>query len=134
MAENKTNQSNQTEQLPIEVGIEKAKNDIINAINYIGQAYNIPVAVLSMIINEIADEAKIASLSEIIIKYDISSKEKPEETKELEPKVIDMRPEFVKQIDPDSTGHVKLSSEEVEAISKKVEAKKSQNSTKQNVR
>lgn len=64
---------NTNNSLPFEVGIEKAKHDIIVAINIIGQKYSIPSSILSMILQSIVDESKINTYSTIISNYDITS-------------------------------------------------------------
>ena len=65
-------EQNNQDTLPFEIGIEKAKNDIINMINVIGQKYSIPSSILSMILQNIVDESKANVYSTIISNYDIS--------------------------------------------------------------
>lgn len=60
------------ESLPFEVGLEKAKQKIVMAINQVGMEYEIPSALLGILISEIAMENKINHYSTIIGAYDIS--------------------------------------------------------------
>lgn len=58
--------------LPIEVGIEKAKRDIVNAINQIGRSYSLPSSILFMVVEEVVNSSKNSTYATIIANYDIS--------------------------------------------------------------
>lgn len=82
---------NEMEKLPFEVGVEKAKHDIVNAVNYIGQKYGIPSSILAMILSNLANENKLNAMETIIANYGIvppetvtSPDSQPEETEPAE--------------------------------------------------
>jgi hypothetical protein len=66
---------NPNDNLPFEVGLEKAKDEILTAVNQIGAKYKIPTALLTMILSSIATETKLNTYETIIAAYDISSPE-----------------------------------------------------------
>lgn len=57
--------------LPFEIGFEKARHDIANAINIIGRQYNIPSSILTNMIFQIAIESKMNALETIVANFDI---------------------------------------------------------------
>ena len=58
--------------LPIEVGIERAKREIVAVINQIGIKYSIPSSILFMIVEDILNSSKISTYSTIIANYNLS--------------------------------------------------------------
>lgn len=77
--------------LPIEIGIEKAKRDIVTAINQIGREYSLPSSILFMVVEEVLNSSKNSTYTTIIANYDISIPKSPTEsdqTKSDTPKVV----------------------------------------------
>ncbi len=66
--------------LPFEVGFEKAKAEILAAVSQIGQRYRMPTSILNIILSNLALEAKINTYETILGAYDIST---PEELKKV---------------------------------------------------
>lgn len=62
--------------LPIEIGIEKAKKDILRAINQIGNSYDLPSSIVLMIVEQIAHDTRLNTYETIITTCDISIPEK----------------------------------------------------------
>lgn len=60
------------ENLPFEILMEKARHEMAMAINTIGRNYNIPSAILSSMVTQIATESKLNALETIVANYDIS--------------------------------------------------------------
>lgn len=58
--------------LPIEVGIERAKREIVAIINQIGIKYSIPSSILFMIVEDILNSSKISTYTTIIANYNLS--------------------------------------------------------------
>lgn len=58
--------------LPIEASVEKAKREILSAINQIGHSYELPSLIVVMIVEQIVAETKLNSYSTIVANYDIS--------------------------------------------------------------
>ena len=54
------------EQIPFEIIIEKSKGEILTSVNAIGQKYEMPSAVMLMVLEQIVDEAKLSSYSALI--------------------------------------------------------------------
>jgi hypothetical protein len=62
------------EELPIEVGIERAKREIVAAINQIGSNYGLPSSILMLVVEDVINNSKIGTYTTIISNYDISAK------------------------------------------------------------
>jgi hypothetical protein len=62
----------ENESLPIEVGLEKAKVDIVNAVGDIGSKYSLPASWMLMILENIVSESKLNAFRNVIVQYDIS--------------------------------------------------------------
>lgn len=62
-----------TDGLPFEIGIEKAKSDIVNAIGEIGKRYSIPSSIMTMILQSVVEDSKLNTYSSILAYYDISN-------------------------------------------------------------
>ncbi len=58
--------------LPIEVGLEKAKREILQAINQIGNSYDLPSSLVLMLVEQIVNDTKLNTYETIITNYDIS--------------------------------------------------------------
>ena len=58
--------------LPIEVGLAKAKVEIIQAINQIGMKYELPSSFTTMLVEQIVSDTKLNTFGTIISNYDIS--------------------------------------------------------------
>lgn len=63
----------ENESLPIEVGLEKAKVDIVNAVGDIGSKYSLPASWMLMILENIVSESKLNTFQNVIVKYDFSN-------------------------------------------------------------
>ena len=63
----------ENETLPIEVGLEKAKVDIVNAVGDIGSKYSLPASWILMILENIVSESKLNTFRNVIVQYDISN-------------------------------------------------------------
>jgi hypothetical protein len=63
----------ENESLPIEVGLEKAKVDIVNAVGDIGSKYSLPASWILMILENIVSESKLNAFRNVIVQYDISN-------------------------------------------------------------
>ena len=59
--------------LPIEVGLEKARFEIVQAIGQIGDRYSIPSSLLLILLENIANESKLATFTNILASYNISN-------------------------------------------------------------
>ena len=59
--------------LPIEVGLEKARFEIVQAIGQIGDRYSIPSSLLLILLENIVNESKLATFTNILAGYDISN-------------------------------------------------------------
>jgi hypothetical protein len=57
--------------LPIEVGLDKAKREILQTINQIGTNYNIPSSFIVMILQQIVYETRLNTYETITTNYDI---------------------------------------------------------------
>ena len=62
----------ENENLPIEVGLEKAKVDIVNAVGDIGSKYSLPASWILIILENIVSESKLNAFRNVIVQYDIS--------------------------------------------------------------
>lgn len=60
-----------TNKLPIEVGLEKAKFEILQAINQVGRSYDLPSSFVMMIVEQLLIESKLNTYQTIITHYDI---------------------------------------------------------------
>lgn len=81
------------ENLPFEIGFEKAKNEITVLVNRVSQKYSIPSSLIAIILADIAKEAKLNTYETIIANYDISLpkqfQQRPkQEKKEEAPEVV----------------------------------------------
>ena len=77
----------ENENLPIEVGLEKAKVDIVNAVGDIGSKYSLPASWILMILENIVSESKLNTFRNVIVQYDISTP-----THDYRPAVPDPKP------------------------------------------
>lgn len=58
--------------LPIEIGLEKAKREILQAINQIGNSYDLPSSLVLMLVEQIVHDTKLNTYETIVTNYDIS--------------------------------------------------------------
>jgi len=61
--------------LPIEVGFEKAKSDIVAAISRIGNEYSLPTSLMLVLLENVVLESKLNTFGTIVSHYDISQPE-----------------------------------------------------------
>lgn len=97
----------ETPQLPIEVGFEKAKQEILQAIAQIGKSYDIPSSIMLLLIEQIVKDTRLNTYETILINYDIKipegvvhsqskkpvSKPKPRPTEIRHPEIIPTKQE-----------------------------------------
>ena len=67
-----------TESLPFEIGIEKAKRSMVHAVHQVSKEYDIPASLMVMILENIVIESKLNTFSTIVANYDISNPAPPE--------------------------------------------------------
>ena len=84
---------------PIEIGLQKAKDEILQSINMIGKKYSIPSSIILLIVEQIVQDTKINTYESIIGRYDVSMpggvSEKPTTTPKTKPvksnKVVEVK-------------------------------------------
>lgn len=81
--------SDTTNNTPLEFSFEKAKNEIVNAVNYIGQLNNIPSSVLLLILENVMLSIKSTMYSEIMSSYKVPE-DKPEDNENKVPEPIEL--------------------------------------------
>ena len=59
------------ESMPIELRIEKVKQEMINAINAIGIKYDMPGILMVLIVQDISSQAKIDGLTNIVSYFEM---------------------------------------------------------------
>lgn len=78
------------EGIPFEVGYEKAKTEILEAIGRIGQKYSIPTSLLNIMLHELSVEAKLNTYELVISTFDISVPQTLKDAMNVPDKVIAM--------------------------------------------
>lgn len=66
--------------LPIEVGFERAKRELLQAINQIGKRYNLPSSLMTLIVQQLITESKLNTFEVIVANYDITLPKGAEDT------------------------------------------------------
>ena len=79
--------------IPFEVGYEKAKNEILKAISSIGQKYSIPTSILTIMLHDISNEAKLNTYELILGTFDISAPQSLKDLSDTPDKVVSMKDE-----------------------------------------
>lgn len=64
---------------PVELRIEKARQDIINSINRVGQVYDLPGVILAMIVKDIFLQTQVESLESLVSYLEVSKTESEQE-------------------------------------------------------
>ncbi len=57
--------------LPIEISLMRAKREILQAINQIGNSYNLPSSITVMLVDEIVKESSLNTYTTILSNYNI---------------------------------------------------------------
>ncbi len=57
--------------LPIEISLMRAKREILQAINQIGNSYNLPSSITTMLVDEIVKESSLNTYTTILSNYNI---------------------------------------------------------------
>lgn len=87
--------------LPIEVGIEKAKSELVMAIGKIGEKYKLPSAIMTMIVDEIACNSKLNTYATVIAYCDLIAPKPPQTSEPMANDDVDMG---MAKPDPKPTG------------------------------
>ncbi len=61
--------------LPIEISLMRAKREILQAINQIGNSYNLPSSITTMLVDEIVKESSLNTYTTILSNYNIELQE-----------------------------------------------------------
>jgi len=79
---------------PIEVCIEKVKNELVSVSNAIANKYSLPSSLMAMILEQVVSDIKINTFSTIIahIPIETDSDTKPADTKPADTKPADVKP------------------------------------------
>ena len=76
--------------LPIEVGVEKAKSELVMTIARIGEKYKLPSAIMTMIVDEIACNSKLNTYATVIAYCDLIAPKPPQTPEPMANDDVDM--------------------------------------------